>query len=239
MYTYVTKPECLNEEVSIEATWSQVYVHDILAQLYRHGDGYAPDWPRVHETFRDLVGDKTHATYTPENGERLYERMLPRYRLDVEEFRVVAVENTYRKKFTNGHSYMSRPDLVLMRRNDSKDVVVVEHKATTTFNTEPLTCAHNSQILGQLWTTGAREARVNLIQLDKKKLSITQVPLRFTDAQVDAWVAEEASVVEAIEARKESGVWPRTHGACFTYGRKCQFFDLCEGRSNAAASQSR
>ena len=202
----------------IKAGWEQfvLALNKATPMTAKHQQCYAPN-PAYTALLQ--VEDKTFLlrdTHTFVNTETLYWRTLPNVPDAI---------------------WVSKPDVVLARKEDGK-LVTVEIKTSMYDFTADLN-PFDRQILSQAWTVEPIKQIKLFIQFcfdSKSKFGGTIVypengplkPMQPDAILLSEWLAEVEFEVDAIKRAKQSGVWvKRSPSACRDFNRDCPMLDLC------------
>lgn len=71
--------------------------------------------------------------------------------------------------------------------------------------------------------------RVRDTMLAEPETYFQRAPVYRLDDELDGAITEIEAIGAQVLAAWDAGAWPRSPANCFSYGRKCEYFDLCAG----------
>lgn len=141
------------------------------------------------------------------------------------------VELGFRVTTPDGYKYRGFVDLVL-RHKDTRELLVLELKTTSSQRIEPATYKNSGQALGYSIVLdriepGNSSYKVLYLVLSSKDLEYTALPFTKSFLQRAEWVHAFLLDIEMIKMYWANSFWPQNGQSCFNFFRECEYFQNC------------
>lgn len=224
----------------------QTYYEAIYMQQHKQVLSAAPE-TLAFDVLRPFVSEPGYGE-TYETVERLLDAYFNKYRNDLQQWEVLAVEVTMAcDPVETGFPWSARFDLVVVDHAVSKGATfVIEHK--TSGNLDKVTIqgyTQDLQVMGQIWLWSKEVdlssyppflgAQVNLIS-KAKDVKLLRVPVSPTPAALQNWEDSQRKFY-ALSHLYESMGYPQNFAACTRRYGHCEYFDVCRYHTDFSLSQ--
>lgn len=213
-----------------------------VAEFDKAGDMRAAIWAAFLAWDMDLFADERKQGR--KNGKSFHEAIwaLKVYKTfraeetDLDEYETVGVEKTVAIDFNDGYFFSGHIDQ-LLRHKQTGRYRVKENKTTGLDNIDPAIYSNSDQALGYSVVVdrfGATEYDVMYTiysATQQKWVMFDFVKQVYKKAE---WLQDQLLINQQIDTYKELKFFPKRGGSCFSYMRRCEFYETCDISNKSA-----